>query len=643
MDKPQPQDTQEPTPNATTVAPVESIAQLLKAKDDTSRFVGLALLKSTLDTDDGLRNDQAVISRLWSSVSSKFLDRLLRTGSKSGAKQADAREMLDLAAHVIYTFAVLLPDDEKSDGKLLARVPLLVDGLLQSSEETTDVILRALLTIASSSHDGSTAFLEILDWSSLTEISPKQPMALTVLAWAWTNGSAPGDASALATRIDQAIAALCASYKGTDAVTLLDFLGKLLSRIDPNFLLKQPTWLEPIVTFIHSLVLSKPTAASREAYTNCAANLLVAYGDTASDMLFKGVFNTSKAVPHLFMNLILIDIRACLPTLLEKLNTSDYPATSERLTSGLVVISFFINHLLHMMERADSEDIFSEVQPDLLLKLRDSVVETLSLVMEYLRDRWDAAVSGAQGLHPEARAGVAHTASGSLKTLAWDSQHETASEDRLLLAALKCLGDWLREDDGPTLRGEATGLMDLLVDLYQPSSAARVGVATRPLVLGVLDGILKEEDGVQALLEHDGWSILSKDLLNILTTSEESDQLGHELGQHISAILVIIVESRTATPEDWLDVVTATAAYNVPPSVQPRLSLQQLWADVLEVCTALFTRAPPGIKRRYVHSASALSGIARSISEKDLDQSVSSQISEFLQLLQRDPVLNGLQ
>ncbi|KAH8194126.1 hypothetical protein TruAng_011708 [Truncatella angustata] len=620
MDKPKPQDTQEPTPNATTVAPVESIAQLLKAKDDTSRFVGLALLKSTLDTDDGLRNDQAVISRLWSSVSSKFLDRLLRTGSKSGAKQADAREMLDLAAHVIYTFAVLLPDDEKSDGKLLARVPLLVDGLLQSSEETTDVILRALLTIASSSHDGSTAFLEILDWSSLTEISPKQPMALTVLAWAWTNGSAPGDASALATRIDQAIAALCASYKGTDAVTLLDFLGKLLSRIDPN-----------------------PTAASREAYTNCAANLLVAYGDTASDMLFKGVFNTSKAVPHLFMNLILIDIRASLPTLLEKLNTSDYPATSERLTSGLVVISFFINHLLHMMERADSEDIFSEVQPDLLLKLRDSVVETLSLVMEYLRDRWDAAVSGAQGLHPEARAGVAHTASGSLKTLAWDSQHETASEDRLLLAALKCLGDWLREDDGPTLRGEATGLMDLLVDLYQPSSAARVGVATRPLVLGVLDGILKEEDGVQALLEHDGWSILSKDLLNILTTSEESDQLDHELGQHISAILVIIVESRTATPEDWLDVVTATAAYNVPPSVQPRLSLQQLWADVLEVCTALFTRAPPGIKRRYVHSASALSGIARSISEKDLDQSVSSQISEFLQLLQRDPVLNALQ
>lgn len=44
---------------------------------------------------------------------------LLRTGSKPGAKQTDEKEMLDLAANVIYTFAVLLPDDTKSNLKLI--------------------------------------------------------------------------------------------------------------------------------------------------------------------------------------------------------------------------------------------------------------------------------------------------------------------------------------------------------------------------------------------------------------------------------------------------------------------------------------------------------------------------------------------
>lgn len=112
-------------------ASVEKIVQLLKAKDDTSRFVGLALLKSTLDTSEELRGDEAAVTALWASISPRFLDRLLRTGSKPGTKQTDAKEMLDLAAHVIYTFTILLPDAQKSDSNLLGRVPLLVNAILQ--------------------------------------------------------------------------------------------------------------------------------------------------------------------------------------------------------------------------------------------------------------------------------------------------------------------------------------------------------------------------------------------------------------------------------------------------------------------------------------------------------------------------------
>lgn len=35
-------------------------------------------------------------------------------------------------------------------------------------------------------------------------------------------------------KIDECISSLCASYKGTDAVTLLDFLGKILGRVNPD-------------------------------------------------------------------------------------------------------------------------------------------------------------------------------------------------------------------------------------------------------------------------------------------------------------------------------------------------------------------------------------------------------------------------
>lgn len=398
--------------------------------------------------------------------------------------------------------------------------------------------------------------------------------------------------------------------------------------------------MSAVIEFVRGLVASKPTPASREAYTNCVANLLVIYQDRASRIIFGQVPKSNK-FSYLFINLVLIDIRSSLPTLLEKLNTPEYPALSERLTSALIIMSFFINHLLQMMDNAD-DAMFADGQAELLLKLRDSVVETLSVLVEFLRDRWDAAIAGAQGLHPEARTGMSHTASGSLRTLTWDSKHEGVTEDRLLLAALRVLGDWIREDDAPALRMEAINLVDLLMDLYQPSTAARVGMATRPLVLGLLDGILKTDEGVQVLLEHGGWSILSKDLQNILANSEETDAPSHMLGQHITEILTTLAETRTNTPEEWLDFVTGVAAYNVPPSDTPALPLQQFWADVLQLAASLLVSAPPGVKRQYVHSAGAVMGVALAIQEKRLEDQVRGEIQDAAVLLRDDPILGTM-
>lgn len=110
------------------VATLENIQAMLKAKDDTKRFVGLALLRSVLSASPQLQEDPDVLESLWTSISPKFLDRLLKTGSNPSNK--DAKDMLDLAVHVLHTFAVLLPESLKSQPKFTNRIPFLVTAVL---------------------------------------------------------------------------------------------------------------------------------------------------------------------------------------------------------------------------------------------------------------------------------------------------------------------------------------------------------------------------------------------------------------------------------------------------------------------------------------------------------------------------------
>lgn len=116
------------TAAASQPADINKIQSLLKTKDDTQRFVGLALLKSVLDSSEQLRQDEQTIQSLWSSLSPKFLDRMLRTGSNPSTK--NSKEMLDLVVSVLHIFSILLPDQATSDAKFISRIPLLVSAVL---------------------------------------------------------------------------------------------------------------------------------------------------------------------------------------------------------------------------------------------------------------------------------------------------------------------------------------------------------------------------------------------------------------------------------------------------------------------------------------------------------------------------------
>lgn len=121
-------------PSTAKTPPSLSLAQiqtLLKTKDDTSRFTGLALLKSVLDNSEAIRQDEETVVELWSSISPKFLDRLIKTGAKSRSESGkDAREMLSLAVSVIHTFSSLLPERTKREESLVNRIPPLMNAIL---------------------------------------------------------------------------------------------------------------------------------------------------------------------------------------------------------------------------------------------------------------------------------------------------------------------------------------------------------------------------------------------------------------------------------------------------------------------------------------------------------------------------------
>lgn len=126
--------TDEGSLNTPETAPSLSLSQiqtLLKAKDDTSRFTGLALLKSVLDNSQDIRQDGETVVQLWSSISPRFLDRLIKTGAKSRLESGkNGREMLSLAVSVIHAFANLLPDGTIREESFVGRVAPLMGAIL---------------------------------------------------------------------------------------------------------------------------------------------------------------------------------------------------------------------------------------------------------------------------------------------------------------------------------------------------------------------------------------------------------------------------------------------------------------------------------------------------------------------------------
>ncbi|KAK0121433.1 hypothetical protein ONS95_009727 [Cadophora gregata] len=619
------------------VATFHKMQELLKAKNDTSRFVGLALLKTVLDNGQ-LINDPQKLRVLWEALSLKFLDRLLRAQQNEKVSKADAKDMVDLAVAVLHTFSILLPEESRREKRLTARTAPLIKALTQSPPETTKLILQTILTIVSQ-REGALEFLAVEDLSPLIEISNQHPLVLEIFSFAWTNASTvTAEVEAVRKSINQVIPAMIVNFKGTDAVTFIDFVGNMLPKLEPKAIPRNPKWLAPLILMLRKLVASKPTAAGRAAYTQLAAALLQTYPVTCPSMLFKhdaAGNSDSKPFSYLLVNLLLIDVRSSFPSLLAKLNSEEYPAISQRLAAAFDVISSFIGFLVRSLDD-ESFSAFS-MTPDLLLKLRKDIAETMSLNIEYLRDRWDASIAGASGLHPSARTGTAATSEGTRLTLTWESMKDNVNSDPLILAGIRALAIWIREDENENLRNETAGLMDMYMELYKSSSQGTLDF--RYPILLALEAVMVTEEGIDGFLGQDGWQVLVEDLRSILKSTTEHSTLNNPSPdasrglQIVRVLLAIIDHEATSFPrEDWMAIVTTTTSMQVLASTTSAVVLE-FHTAMLQLSSALLSKSSGGMTKRYVTSIPALCGLVEQLKAvvKSLDDKVES--SELIGLL----------
>ncbi|KAA8563736.1 hypothetical protein EYC84_011755 [Monilinia fructicola] len=648
MEEPQVAGGSNPEPKGLTSpgATFEKMKDLLKAKDDTSRFVGLALLKSVLDNEQQLVKNTERLEKLWECISPKFLDRLLRAQLGGKVDKAQARDMVDLAVAVLHTFSILLPENIRREPKLTGRTGPMVKALVQSSPETTQLILQTLLTIVSQV-EGSLEILKIEDLSPLTEIAPQCPLVLDILNYTWANASTVNtEVQAVRGSINKVIPNLLLVFKGTDAVTFLSFIASFIPKVTSEALPPSPKWLGSTIILLRALVNRKPTLAGRVAYTQSAAALLQAYPASCPSLLFNDeslhpsdkAERNSKPFSYLFVNLLLIDLRSSFPPLLAKLNDSDYSNISQRLAAAFDVISSFIGHLVRSL---DDEDFNAfTMSPDLMLKLRKDIAETMSLSIEYLRDRWDASIAGTSGLHPSARAGTTATSEGTRLTLTWDSMKDSVTADPLILASIRALAIWIREDENENLRKETAGMMDMFIELYKISIKEEPDF--RYPILLALEGIMTTEDGVEAFLNQDGWRVVSEDLASILIrTNDTLNFHNHSLliseaarGLQIVRILLAVIdeESTSYIKQEWLTAVSFTSSMEFSTSKLPSTVIE-LHIAMLQLSTALLSISGEGIQKRHSNDQRALTKLVGELEAKVKDMEDKREANEFLELL----------
>lgn len=490
--------------------------------------------------------------------------------------------------------------------------------------------MQIFLTLAST-EDGSVKLLQSPAWLELVRIADEHNLVLDIVKYTTivASGNQSGHQS-IQNVLEETVSTLLVSFQDAplpvgffealvDIITILSdkvSCGSTFPKYCPlnvkQALSSNPPWLSLLAKLLIEHFLSRLNASSAESRYGLwvlTATMLRLYPESFPSLLFSSGMTTSsepKPKSILLLKLIVVDIKSSIPSLQESLNSPQYPRISTRIACSYDVISAFIGYLVHILDEESSQSHDSKTplifSPSLLLQLRSDIAETMSLTIEHLRDRFDASVAGAMGLHPSARAPTEPSGSAPL-AITWDSSLSPMPQDHLTLAQIQTLALWLHEDDNDNLRKEAAGITDVLLSLYTSEDTA---LQFQSPVLMSLESIIVVPEGTDAFLAADGWTILAKDLQTILLSNHPAPAPATtHRGIDIVRVLLDILQSDTTGPSkaDWMDLVELAAAEHFPTHDPETLDLR---IAVAQLAVELLSRAPRGVRRRNLASAKRL-------------------------------------
>jgi hypothetical protein len=602
-------------------AAVDQTLTLLKAKDDTSRFVGLSLLRSLLDSNEQLRTNGENLLKCWDAIPNKFLLRLSKTQETKSKSRDEANDMVDLAVAVVHIFANLLPTQEVGEKKMVEFCEPLLNAIPRLESNSQKNAFQALQCIASTS-SGAVALTAIKDWKPVIDAASSNKEILAELFRLQRVADKSGGLSdyqrGILAGVVESTMLKVKDHGQLDSIQILEALGDLTSETLVSSYLhttkshssllicvqypQSPHWIPYAIDLTRNTIKKQPTSRGRNACIKLIGNLIQAL-PPSSGFTFELFNETSsknkdgKPFSYIFINLVLIEIRSTIPSLLESLASTSYTSTALRLAACYDIMSAFIMYLLQYLDQdADITEGPPEsiLTPEQFLRIRKDFAETLSLTLEFFRDRWDATVSGAGGLDPSAR-----NDPNTPLALTWDNPSVSPAGDPIVLAGLRALSLWLREDENIELQQEATSLMDMFMALYSSSAAPDAEVDFRHAILTCLTGLLPEsDDAVQLFLDQNGWNLLQEDLLrNIVPLNIGSAQPLSAHTQDIIRVLLLVVESETVpqTRLPWMTIVKQLADIK-PPSLRDGEKLETLVGG-WQLAVALIVKAPQNVKK----------------------------------------------
>ena len=275
---------------------------------------------------------------------------------------------------------------------------------------------------------------------------------------------------------------------------------------------------------------------------------------------------------------------------MEQLSSPTYPQLSHRLSCDFDIVTSFIGYLVQL----DSPFDETELDPEALLKFRSDMGETLSLTIEFLRDRWDAKFAGASGyemdtcMDDDRGEAKEPPRGGNPLNLVWDAADIEGGlvGDPVVISAIRALSLWLREDD--SLGKEAGGLMDVFLGLWKQSQSSPEGVDYRLWLVSALEGTLTEKNGREMFKKMGGWELLWSEVRSAYLSSAAG------MWPEIEVVKLAIEEMRVL--QEWVggsdylsipnaetkvqEVVKVTRVTKPPPQMGEEVSKVWLGLDV---------------------------------------------------------------